>query len=164
MGAFGYSPRVPNDDLIIRRGGLRDAVTIAAYNIRMALETEQKRLDPYTVSAGVRAVIEDDSLGHYFVADIGGRVIGQLMVTFEWSDWRNGSIWWVQSVYVHPEFRKTGVFRRLLAGTVAAARAAGAVMVRLYVENDNTIAQTAYARLGLEKAPYAVMEMPLPKE
>ena len=155
---------MPTEDLLIRRGQLKDAVTIAAYNIHMALETEAKRLDPYVISSGVRAVLDDPAKGFYLVADLAGRVIGQLMVTFEWSDWRNGNIWWVQSVYVNPEFRKTGVFRKLLDHTVDEAKRAGAVMIRLYVENDNSVAQAAYAKLGLEKANYAIMETTLPKE
>jgi ribosomal protein S18 acetylase RimI-like enzyme len=152
---------VPIEELIIRRGQLKDAVTLAAYNIRMAMETENKRLDPYGVSSGVKAVLQDETKGFYFVADLDGRVIGQLMVTFEWSDWRNGNIWWVQSVYVHPEFRKAGVFRQLLAHTLSAAQAAEAVMLRLYVERDNEAALGTYAKLGLADAGYRVMEMPI---
>lgn len=153
-----------SDEILVRRGELKDAVTIAAYNIHMALETERKRLDPYTVSAGVRSVLEDESKGIYFVAQVGDRVIGQLMITHEWSDWRNGDIWWIQSVYVHPEFRKRGVFKRLFAKAEESARAAGAVMIRLYVENDNSAAQETYAHLGMTRTAYTVMEKDLPRD
>jgi ribosomal protein S18 acetylase RimI-like enzyme len=155
---------VPNEDPTIRRGQLKDAVTIAAFNIRMAMETEKKRLDPYGVSSGVKAVLLDETKGFYFVADLDGRVIGQLMVTFEWSDWRNGNIWWVQSVYVHPDFRKQGIFRSLLDAVLAAAQQAEAVMVRLYVETDNAVAQSTYAKLGMQLTTYGVMEMPVARQ
>ncbi|MBC7784965.1 MAG: GNAT family N-acetyltransferase [Burkholderiales bacterium] len=124
----------------------------------MALETENKRLDPYTVSAGVKAAIEDRSKALYLVALMGDRVVGQLMVTLEWSDWRNGDIWWIQSVYVHPDFRKQGVFSRLHEQAEIEARAAGAVMLRLYVEEDNTRAQEVYLKQGIAMTSYRVME------
>lgn len=152
------------DEIRVRRGELKDAVTIAAYNIHMALETEHKRLDPYTVSAGVRNALEDESKGIYFVAEAGSRVIGQLMITHEWSDWRNGDVWWIQSVYVHPDFRKQGVFKQLFAKAEDGARAAGAVMIRLYVENDNAGAQKSYENLGMTKTAYAIMEKPIERE
>ena len=148
----------PLEDLVIRRGQLRDQVTIAAYNIRLALETENKRLDPYQVSAGVRAVLEDPVKGVYFVADLGGRVIGQLMVTREWSDWRNADIWWIQSVYVHGDFRGQGVFSKLHAAAVEAAQVEEAGLMRLYVEDNNASAQAVYEKLGFHKPGYAVME------
>ena len=148
----------------VRRAELKDAVTIAAYNIHMALETEHKRLDPYTVSAGVRNALEDEGKGIYYVAEVGERVIGQLMITHEWSDWRNGDVWWIQSVYVHKDFRKQGVFKRLFAEAEAGAKAAGAVMIRLYVETDNAGAQKSYANLGMTMTSYAVMEKPLAKQ
>ena len=115
------------EDLIVRRATIKDAVTLAAYNIHMALETENKRLDPYVVSAGVRNALEDERKGIYLVADLNGRVIGQLLITREWSDWRNGDIWWIQSVYVHPEFRKQGVFTRLHEQAERDANEEGAV-------------------------------------
>ncbi|HEY0009216.1 MAG TPA: GNAT family N-acetyltransferase [Tepidisphaeraceae bacterium] len=146
------------DGLNIRRGRLSDMVTLAAYNIHLAMETEHLRLDPYAVSAGVRAALEDPSKGIYFVADVAGRVIGQLMVTREWSDWRNGDIWWVQSVYVHPDFRKQGIFRALHAAAIAGAQDEGAALLRLYVEQENADAQAVYKKLGFATSPYRVME------
>jgi GNAT superfamily N-acetyltransferase len=151
------------DNLIIRRGELKDAVTLSAYNLQMAMETENKRLDPYVVSGGVKAVLQDEAKGVYFVADLGGRVIGQLMITTEWSDWRNGDMWWIQSVYVHLDFRKQGVFTALYAYAEEQAKKAEAVALRLYVEKDNAAAQETYGALGMETSHYLVMEKTLPR-
>src|SRR5262245_37358803 len=95
----------------IRRGEPRDAPTIAEYNRRMAWETEHKHLDPDVLARGVGRVFADRAKGFYLVAEVTGEVVGQLMVTFEWSDWRDGWIWWVQSVYVRDDHRRTGVFK-----------------------------------------------------
>lgn len=149
---------------IIRRAEMRDLTVITTFNIQMALETEQKRLDPYLVTAGVRAALQDQNKGIYFLAEVDGQVVGQLMITHEWSDWRNGDIWWIQSVYVHPEFRKRGIFKALHTHTKGAAIKAGAVMIRLYVEKENTRAQNVYTNLGLSLPGYLVMEQALPKE
>jgi ribosomal protein S18 acetylase RimI-like enzyme len=159
-------PETPLIPLIrlIRRGQLRDLTVITTYNIQMALETEQKKLDPYVVTAGVRAALQDENKGIYFVAEIDGRVVGQLMITHEWYDWRNGDIGWIQSVYVHPEFRKQGVFKALHTHTRDAAIKAGAVMIRLYVERENTRAQDVYTNLGMSLPGYLVMEQSLPRE
>lgn len=120
---------------------------------------EGKSLLPETVRAGVAALLADPRKGRYFVACVEGRVVGQLMHTFEWSDWRNGDIWWLQSVYVAPEFRRRGVFQRLFKRLLQEAEAdSGVVGVRLYVEEDNHRAQEAYRRMGLREAGYRVME------
>jgi ribosomal protein S18 acetylase RimI-like enzyme len=144
--------------ILVRRAGPADAETVAAYNVAMALETENHVLDPATIAAGVRTAVTDATKCRYFVAESVGRVVGQTMVTFEWSDWRNGDVWWLQSVYVHPEFRGRGVFRALHAEVERAARDAGAVGMRLYVWNDNARAQTTYGKLGWADANYRVME------
>ncbi len=151
------------DVSIIRRGQMRDLVPITTYNIQMALETEHKRLDPYVVTAGVRQALGDEKKGVYFVAEIDGQVVGQLMITHEWSDWRNGDIWWIQSVYVHPDFRRQRIFKQLHAYATQQAILAGAVMLRLYVEKANTRAQQVYADLGMSMTEYLVMEQTLPK-
>ncbi len=136
-----------------------DAGTIARYNSEMAAETEGKTLDPEQIGPGVATLLEDVSKGRYWVAVDGDRIVGQLMVTYEWSDWRNGNIWWIQSVYVHPQWRRHGVFRALyrhvesLAGTTP-----GVVGLRLYVETGNTRAQQTYEALGMVKPNYLVME------
>lgn len=150
--------------LTIRRGEPRDLNVITTYNIQMAQETEQKKLDPYVVTAGVRAALADEHKGIYFVAEVEGRVVGQLMITHEWSDWRNGDVWWIQSVYVLPEFRKQGVFKALHTHTRAAAIEAGAAMLRLYVERDNARAQDVYKTLGLSLSGYLMMEQSLPRD
>lgn len=154
---------MPGPTFTLRRGEMRDNVSISAYNIRLALETEGKRLDPYTVSAGVKAALEDPSKGVYYVALVGERVVGQLMITREWSDWRNGWIWWVMSVYVNEEFRKQGVFKALFAYAEREARNAEAAMLRLYVERENAKAQSVYKALGMEMTSYGVMEKALPR-
>ena len=130
-----------------------------AFNTAIAWETEDKRLDPAVLTAGVRAVLSDSARGFYTVVERDGEVVGQIMVTFEWSDWRNGEIWWLQSVYVLPEFRRQGVFRSLIQHLQAEAAASPNVVgLRLYVEEHNTTAQATYDRLGLKLAGYVVME------
>ncbi|HEV8603733.1 MAG TPA: GNAT family N-acetyltransferase [Tepidisphaeraceae bacterium] len=144
--------------LHIRSATRDDASTIADFNIRLAMETENLALDPSTIFPGVRAVLQDPSKGQYFVAEIGGSVVGCLMITHEWSDWRNGDIWWIQSVYVHPDFRRRGVFSHLYRHVEKVAAAAGAVGLRLYMEEENSAAQTTYERLGMHLTPYRVLE------
>jgi GNAT superfamily N-acetyltransferase len=145
-------------DLLVRRAVAADAQTIVDFNARMARETESLTLDPATLSAGVQAALADPAKAIYFVAEVGGHVVGQLMITHEWSDWRNGDIWWVQSVYVHPDYRRWGIFRALYAHARRQAQAVGAVGIRLYVEQDNSVAQRCYAQLGMSLAHYRVME------
>lgn len=127
----------------------------------MAWETEGKALDGETVAHGVRAVLDDPSKGFYLVAERDGEPVGGLMVTYEWSDWRNGAFWWIQSVYVEPDARRTGVFRALFASIREQARAAGAVGLRLYVEVENRRAQHTYASLGMAQCPYHMFELGL---
>ena len=148
-------------DLKIRDAVLEDAPTIADNNAAMALETEHKRLDPATVRLGVQACFSDPAKGSYFVAeDTAGVVIGQLMITHEWSDWRNGDFWWIQSVYVAPSARRAGVFRALYAHSEILARATpGVCGIRLYVEADNVRAQRTYEHCGMHNAGYRVMEV-----
>ena len=146
--------------ITIRDATLDDAETIAEYNCRLASETEDKPLDPDTVRAGVKALLSDARRGRYFVAcDTGGRIVGQLMHTFEWSDWRNGDIWWLQSVYVHADFRRQGIFRKLHQHLEQLAESTpGVVGLRLYVENENARAQETYISLGMINPCYRVME------
>jgi len=108
----------------------------------------------------VEAVLRDPGKGFYSVAEVDGRVVGQMMVTFEWSDWRNGTFWWLQSVYVQPAFRGQGVYRRIYQQVLDEAKARGEVCgVRLYVSKENRIAQQVYERLGLKPAHYAMYEV-----
>ena len=142
----------------IRSATAADAAIIADFNIRMAMETEKIALNPDVIGRGVRAIFDDPAKGQYFVAEIAKQVIGCLMITHEWSDWRNGDIWWIQSVYTHPDFRRRGVFTALYRHVEREARAAGAVGIRLYMEQDNSNAQAAYERLGMQLTHYRVLE------
>jgi ribosomal protein S18 acetylase RimI-like enzyme len=143
----------------IRPARADDAPLIVDFNCRLAEESEAKVLDRGRVDPGVRAVLADPRKGRYFVAEVDGRVVGQVMHTSEWSDWRNGEIWWIQSVYVVPEVRRSGVFRALydhLASTAAADPKV--VALRLYVEEHNQGARSTYGRLGMEASGYLVLE------
>lgn len=145
--------------MIIRAAERRDVAALVAYNLALAWETEQKRLDPATVKAGVEALLSDPQRGFYTVAEVEGQVVGQVLITFEWSDWRNGWFWWLQSVYVQPAFRRRGVFRALVEHLEERARREGQVVgLRLYVERENRAAQAVYAALGLQPTTYGVLE------
>ncbi len=146
-------------ELTIRRARPNDAATIGEYNARLAHETEDKELDPQVVARGVAKVLADPAKGFYLVAERAGKIVGQLMVTFEWSDWRDGWVWWIQSVYVRADARRSGVFKSLYAELLARAKSAGDVVrVRLYVERENTRAQATYLGLGLCDTGYLVFE------
>jgi GNAT superfamily N-acetyltransferase len=145
--------------ITVRRATPADAAVIAEFNRLLAEETEGKTLDPAVLAPGVAAALADPARALYFVAEAAGAVAGQTMVTFEWSDWRNGWIWWFQSVYVRKEFRRRGVFRSLFQHVRATAGQTPQVVgLRLYVEQDNHTAQQTYARLGLERTGYLVLE------
>ncbi len=142
----------------------RDAATIAEFTRNMAWETEQIHLKPETVSDGVKAVFEDPGLGFYVVATHLGDIVACLMVTYEWSDWRNGVQWWLQSVYVSSEFRRKGIFKKLWEFTMNLASDHPDVCgVRLYVEKDNKPAQATYHSIGMEATNYLVYETTLRK-
>lgn len=147
--------------ITIREALPKDAATIAVFNIRMAMETENLRLDPNTIERGVKRVFEDKSRGEYYVAELRGVVVGCLMITHEWSDWRDGDMWWIQSVYVSPDARKLGVFRSLFAHVESLAREADVVAIRLYVDRHNAKAKESYQRMGLEITEYDVMHKSL---
>ncbi|MGE5610405.1 MAG: N-acetyltransferase family protein [Bacillota bacterium] len=148
-------------DLLIRSARPEDIPALVDFNARMALETEDLMLDLATLDAGVRAVLTDPAKGLYFVAELDRRVIGQLLITHEWSDWRNGDIWWIQSVYVHPDYRRRGVFRSLYRHVESLARQSGVAMLRLYVYETNTVGQSTYRGLGMRMSHYRVMEQRL---
>ncbi len=143
----------------IRAAKMEDWPVIAEFNSRLAAETEGKSLQPEIIEAGVRALLADSRHGRYFVASDAGTAIGQIMHTSEWSDWRNGEIWWLQSIYVLPEYRQRGVFRALYQHLEQLARNSPEVIgLRLYVETHNARAQQAYQQLGFRDASYTVME------
>ena len=144
--------------LQIRPATTADLDFIVAGNLDMALETEQLRLDPAVVRDGVRRLLEGQAPGVYWMAEHDSAVVGQLLITFEWSDWRNRMVWWIQSVYVSPAARQQGVFRALYAHVRSEAAAAGAGGLRLYVDTTNTRAQAVYAALGMNGDHYRVFE------
>jgi ribosomal protein S18 acetylase RimI-like enzyme len=136
-----------------------DVDTIAEFNARLAQETEGSMLDPGVVKAGVLAVVENPTRGRYWVAEADGRIVGQIQTTFEWSDWRNGMLWWIQSVYVHPDFRRRGIYSTLYRHVESlASRQPDVCGIRLYVERDNEPAQQTYSALGMSMTDYRVME------
>ncbi|MDC0163905.1 GNAT family N-acetyltransferase [Gammaproteobacteria bacterium] len=144
---------------IIRNAGPDDISDIAQFNIAMAQETEERQLDPETIQSGVSGVIQNHAHGFYLIAERDQVAVGSLLITFEWSDWRNGTLWWIQSVYVKPEHRRTGVFKALYDAVIARARAAKSVRgIRLYVEQENLDAQSVYQKLSMQKTPYQMFE------
>ncbi len=149
-------------NLVIRQAELADAKRIASFNVALARETENLELNPRVVGIGVRTLLKEPPHGFYVVADNGKKIIGMAMVTFEWSDWRNGQWWWLQSVYVDPAFRKQGVFTRIYDYIVELATHQRRVCgIRLYVEKENRLAQRTYRALGLARSGYSLMETAL---
>jgi len=139
-----------------------DLERLVGFNLAMARETEDHGLDERVLREGVRRALRDPERGSYTVAELDGEVVGCLLVTREWSDWRDGWWWWIQSVYVAPGARRRGVYRALHQGVLAAAAAAGDVCgVRLYVETENRTAQATYGELGMRQARYLMFEQPL---
>lgn len=152
-------------NLTIRPATPADQAVVVDFNARLAEESEGKRLDRALLEPGVRLGLSDPERSVYFIAEIGGTPCGQIMYTLEWSDWRNGWWWWIQSVYVEPGSRGRGVFSSLYRHLVTLARAQPDVCgVRLYVESENEHAQQVYGALGMGMTGYRVMEMPFGKE
>ncbi|MBI5086371.1 MAG: GNAT family N-acetyltransferase [Acidobacteria bacterium] len=146
-------------DITIRTAAVADAEFLVRGNAEMALETEHLSLDLDRLRDGVHALFEEPARGVYYVAESGGRRVGQMMITYEWSDWRNGNFWWIQSVWVEPQFRGQGVFKALYSHVERLARADGRVCgLRLYVENDNARAQATYERCGMMRTAYQMFE------
>jgi GNAT superfamily N-acetyltransferase len=143
---------------MVRPAAAGDLDALVAGNLALAEETECVRLDADTVRQGVRALLESREPGRYWVAEVEGRVVGQLLTTFEWSDWRNCTVWWIQSVYVVPDARRRGVLRTLYGVVRRAALASGSGGLRLYVDTTNVRAQAVYAALGMNGGHYRVFE------
>ena len=135
-----------------------DASAIIEFQLAMARETEDLELDREVLTSGVSAVFADPALGRYYIADDDGRIIGSLMITYEWSDWRNGTVWWIQSVYVIPEFRRRGIYAGLYAHVKSMVEQSTVRGIRLYVDKRNVPAQDVYTRLGMNGEHYLVFE------
>lgn len=148
-----------SEEISVRTGEERDASALIEFNIAMAQETESKELPTAVVSAGVRNLLENPHYGFYVIAEKGEEITGCLMVTTEWSDWRNGEFWWIQSVYVRPEFRRQGIYRKLYESVRTRAAMKGNVCgFRLYVEQENAVAQRTYQDMGMEETSYKLFE------
>ena len=159
----GLSPMPVLDQLNVRRARTEDAAMIASFSAAMALETEGRHLDPDRLYDGTIALLASPERGFFMVAELQQddwrQLIGQLMITFEWSDWRNGAFWWIQSVYVDPAWRRKGVYRRLHDTVVEIGKADEKMCgIRLYVARDNCAAQMVYRRVGLTPSIYEVYE------
>lgn len=147
------------DRINIRVAKRIDVTSLVKFNQLMAWETEQKILDENTLFKGVSALIIDDNKGFYLVAEQNDKVVGSLMVTTEWSDWRNGVFWWVQSVYISPDFRRQGIYAQLYTQVKTLAEQQQNVCgFRLYVEKENVIAQKTYESLGMQQSHYLMYE------
>ena len=145
--------------MTIREATAADSEIVADFNNRLAEETEEKSLDPELIKPGVAALLADSAKGRYWLAEIDGNPIGQIMVTYEWSDWRNGMWWWIQSVYIDARHRRQGVFSRLYKHVESLAKAdPEACGLRLYVERRNRRAQDTYRSMGMTDPGYQVME------
>lgn len=150
-------------DVLIRSACTEDVEAIVAFSAAMALETEGRALDRERLRDGTRSLLATPAHGFFLVAEQRGKqgstVVGQLMVTYEWSDWRNAVFWWIQSVYVDPSWRRRGIFRKLHAAVMATAKDHSQVCgVRLYVESNNRLAQEVYRKVGLKPSSYTVFE------
>jgi ribosomal protein S18 acetylase RimI-like enzyme len=143
----------------IRVAAKSDAAAMVEFNQAMALETEGKSLDDAVLSRGVDAVFDDPQKGFYVVTEIDGEIVGGLMVTFEWSDWRNGWFWWIQSVYIRPQMRGRSLYSKMYEFVIYRAEEAGNVCgFRLYVEKENEHAQAVYKKLGMIETYYLMFE------
>lgn len=148
----------------IRQATLDDAAAIAENNIHLAAESENKKLSKETTLQGVKAVLSDSQKGFYVVAEHHNHVVGQLFITYEWSDWRNMVIWWLQSIYVAKNWRRQGVFTALFSWVKNTAQEQGVTTFRLYVHTSNTQAIQAYQRLGMNEQDYRMFQTSLPRE
>jgi GNAT superfamily N-acetyltransferase len=144
----------------IRSAEVKDTETIVKFNAAMGYETEELQLDLILLRKGVHNILSDESKGFYILAEIDGNVVGQTMITFEWSDWRNGFFWWIQSVYVLPEYRKSGVFKSIYKHVHEIAAADNNVCgLRLYVDRKNERAKKVYGNLGMLQSHYDMYDV-----
>jgi len=147
-----------NPDYTIVRGEVDDIESIVQFQAKMAMESEGTTLDLEKVTKGVTAAMNDESKGIYWVAKVNGKAIGSLMVTREWSDWNNEWYWWIQSVYVLPDYRKHGVYKAMYSTLKEVAKENKVSQIRLYVDKTNHPAQQAYQRLGMHESHYLMYE------
>ena len=149
-------------DLLIRKGELKDLDILVEFNQALIYETEKKELPVNVITGGVETLLKTPSLGFYLLAEKNNQVVGSLMITTEWSDWRNGLYWWIQSVYVHQNFRRQGIFKTLyqFVKKQAENQESGLKVCgfRLYVEHENTVAQKTYQALGMKESHYHIYE------
>lgn len=146
----------------IREATIDDQHALVDFNWNLAMETEGKELNRTVLSAGIHGILTTPSRGFYVVAEHAGQVVGATMVTKEWSDWRNGDFWWIQSVYVVQEHRRQGIFRSLFACVQEKSKGEQVCGFRLYVERDNEIAQQTYRDLGMHETDYKMFELETP--
>lgn len=144
--------------MIIRKAIPEDAATIIDFQQRMAWETEKMTLAPEIIKKGVKSVFKNHGCGQYWVAEDNGRVISSLLITYEWSDWRNTNVWWFQSVYVIPDYRRKGIFKAMFSQIKKEAEKDNAAGLRLYVETNNLPAQYTYEALGMQSQHYKMYE------
>lgn len=148
-----------NNEILIRLAQTEDAQALVEFNQAMALETEGKTLIDEKIKNGVTAVFSDEKKGFYVVAEDSGKIVGGLMITFEWSDWRNSWFWWIQSVYILPDYRGKKIYSLLYSFVKNKAQNEGNVCgFRLYVEHDNFNAQKVYEKLGMKSSHYLMYE------
>jgi len=143
----------------IRRATIEDAAALAEFNMKAAMEAEAIELIPEVITAGVENMINNPQMGFYLVVEHDGALQASLMITTEWSDWRNGLFWWIQSVYVTQQYRRRGLYRKLYQQVKILAEAENNVCgFRLYVEQDNYVAQETYRSLNMEETSYRLFE------
>ncbi len=146
-------------DFWIRHAEEKDLDTLTQFNIELAKETEGKELSLKSISSGIQAILKNAEYGFYLVLEKNRKVVGCLMITTEWSDWRNGFFWWIQSVYVPPDFRRQGIFKALYQRIQTMAKDHPNVCgLRLYVDRENHKAQETYHRMGMEETNYVLYE------
>ena len=147
------------EGISIREATVGDIPVLVDFQMRLALESENVTLDVSVLTAGMEALFKDASKGTYFVAEIAGEIVGCHMITYEWSDWRNGMVWWLQSVYVKPDHRKSGVFRAMYDNLMKMISADPTdIGLRLYVDKTNQKAQHIYQSIGMNGDHYTVYE------
>ena len=148
-------------DIIITKGQIEDIESIAQFQVDMAMESEGTQLDKDTVTKGVSAAMADENKGLYYIARVDGKAVGSLMLTREWSDWNNGWYWWIQSVYVAPDYRRQGVYKSMYQAVCTDAKQQNIAQVRLYVDKTNTRGQEVYSSLGMQESHYLIYETTL---